>query len=156
MPHERSPAMPASVGAGPGDATEASAAQGTEPAVSHDRPLRFCGVSASILVRRLQGGECLAAVGIDLATNRVVKAIPFSPDVALKTTYLNDVRFDLRKGKGGVAYITDSSQTGPNGVIVVDTLTSIEGARAACMGMRHLSGLEAYSLQGLHAELSQA
>lgn len=68
MPHERSPAMPASVGAGPGDATEASAAQGTEPAVSHDRPLRFRGVSASILVRRLQGGECLAAVGIDLAT----------------------------------------------------------------------------------------
>ncbi len=34
--------------------------------------------------------------------------------------------------------------------------TTIEGARAACMGMRHLEGLEVYSLQSLHAELNQA
>ncbi|MCB1917728.1 MAG: carbamoyl phosphate synthase large subunit, partial [Rhodocyclaceae bacterium] len=32
--------------------------------------------------------------------------------------------------------------------------TTIEGARAACMGMRHLAGLEVYSVQSLHAELS--
>ena len=32
--------------------------------------------------------------------------------------------------------------------------TTIEGARAACMGMRHLSGLEVYSVQSLHAELN--
>ena len=32
--------------------------------------------------------------------------------------------------------------------------TTIEGARAACMGMRHLAGLEVYSVQQLHAELS--
>ena len=59
-------------------------------------------------------------VGVDLATNKVFKTIAFPPDVALATTYLNDIRFDLRKGKGGVAYITDSSGTGPNGIIVVD------------------------------------
>ncbi|MGL1832684.1 carbamoyl-phosphate synthase large subunit [Rhodocyclaceae bacterium SMB388] len=32
--------------------------------------------------------------------------------------------------------------------------TTIEGARAACMGMHHLEGLEVYSLQSLHAELN--
>jgi sugar lactone lactonase YvrE len=62
-------------------------------------------------------------VGIDLATNRIVKTIHFPVDVALPTTYLNDVRFDLRKGGDGVAYITDSSDQGPNGIIVVDLAT---------------------------------
>ncbi|MCK9984125.1 MAG: carbamoyl-phosphate synthase large subunit [Azoarcus sp.] len=33
--------------------------------------------------------------------------------------------------------------------------TTIEGARAACMGMRHLEGLEVYGLQSLHAELNK-
>src|SRR4051812_18269216 len=37
-------------------------------------------------------------VGVDLATDKVFKTIPFPPEVALPTTYLNDVRFDLRKG----------------------------------------------------------
>jgi sugar lactone lactonase YvrE len=47
----------------------------------------------------------------------------FEPKVALATTYLNDVRFDLRRGKAGIAYITDSSAEGPNGIIVVDLQT---------------------------------
>jgi sugar lactone lactonase YvrE len=59
-------------------------------------------------------------VGVDLRMNKVVQTITFPADVALKTTYLNDVRFDLRRGKAGVAYITDSSTDGPNGLIVVD------------------------------------
>ena len=42
------------------------------------------------------------------------------PSVALPTTYLNDVRFDLRRGEPGIAFITDSSNQGPNGIIVVD------------------------------------
>ncbi|MGC3964086.1 MAG: carbamoyl-phosphate synthase large subunit [Rhodocyclaceae bacterium] len=37
----------------------------------------------------------------------------------------------------------------------VTIFTTIEGARAACLGMRHLAGLETYSLQSLHAELKQ-
>ncbi len=64
------------------------------------------------------GGPKLLCV--DLATNRVVKKILFPTDVALPTTYLNDVRFDLRRGAEGIAYITDSSDKGPNGIIVVD------------------------------------
>jgi len=62
-------------------------------------------------------------VGIDLSKNEVFKTIGFSPDVALKTSYLNDVRFDLTKGKDGVAYITDSSLKGPNGLVSVDLPT---------------------------------
>jgi len=52
------------------------------------------------------GGAKLVA--IDLANNRISKTIVFGPDVVLPKTYLNDVRFDLRQGKDGVAYITDS------------------------------------------------
>lgn len=59
-------------------------------------------------------------VGVDLKTNQIFKSILFQPDVALPTTYLNDVRFDLHRGKAGMAFITDSSTNGPNGIIVVD------------------------------------
>jgi len=64
------------------------------------------------------GGPKLIAV--DLNTNQVVKKIVFPADVALPTTYLNDVRFDLHRGAEGTAFITDSSSTGSNGIIVVD------------------------------------
>jgi sugar lactone lactonase YvrE len=62
-------------------------------------------------------------VRVDLETDTVGRVITFPTDVALPTTYLNDVRFDLRRGEAGVAFITDSSDSGPNGVIVVDLAT---------------------------------
>ncbi|MEV0881534.1 L-dopachrome tautomerase-related protein [Micromonospora echinofusca] len=62
-------------------------------------------------------------VRIDLDGDRVAQVITFPADVALPSTYLNDVRFDLRRGEAGVAYITDSSDSGPNGIIVVDLAT---------------------------------
>lgn len=68
-------------------------------------------------------------VGVDLKTNRVFKTIYFDRDVALPTTYLNDVRFDLRRGRGGVAYITDSGAKSPGGIIVVDLATGIATRR---------------------------
>jgi len=64
------------------------------------------------------GGPKLVCV--DLTTDQVIKKILFPQDVALPTTYLNDVRFDLRRGTEGVAFITDSSDKGANGIIVVD------------------------------------
>lgn len=64
------------------------------------------------------GGPKLICV--DLATNQLVKKILFPQDVALPTTYVNYVRFDLRRGMEGMAFITDSAQKGPNGIIVVD------------------------------------
>lgn len=68
------------------------------------------------------GGPKLVAV--DLQTDKVVKTIIFPVDVALPTTYLNDMRFDLRRGAEGMAFITDSTSSGPNGIIVVDLATS--------------------------------
>jgi sugar lactone lactonase YvrE len=59
-------------------------------------------------------------VAYDLKTNQRVKTIHFPPDVALATTYLNDVRFNLEMGEEGMAFITDSSDSGPNAIIVVD------------------------------------
>jgi sugar lactone lactonase YvrE len=67
-------------------------------------------------------------VGIDLTTNQVFKTIVFPPEVALPTSSVNDVRFDLRRGSDGVAFITDASDTGPNAIIVVDLATG-ESAR---------------------------
>jgi sugar lactone lactonase YvrE len=64
------------------------------------------------------GGPKLAC--IDLETNKVSRIIPFPPEVVLPTSYINDVRFDLRRGEAGYAFLTDSSDKGPNGIIVVD------------------------------------
>jgi sugar lactone lactonase YvrE len=59
-------------------------------------------------------------VRVDLDTDRVAQVITFPPEVAPATTYLNDVRFDLRRGEAGIAYLTDSAGDGPNGIVVVD------------------------------------
>ena len=65
-------------------------------------------------------------IGIDLNTNRIVKTIRFSPDIARPKSYLNDVRFDLRFGREGTAYITDS---GDSGIITVDLASGIATRR---------------------------
>lgn len=62
-------------------------------------------------------------VGVDLASDRIFQTIILPPEVALPTTYLNDLRFDLRRGEAGLAFITDSSLSGPNAIIVVDLAT---------------------------------
>lgn len=59
-------------------------------------------------------------VRVDLSSDTVTHTIILPPDVALPTTYLNDVRFDLRRGDAGMAFLTDSTDKGPNGIIVVD------------------------------------
>ena len=65
------------------------------------------------------GGPKLICV--DLGTDEVVQTITFPREVAGPDSYLNDVRFDLRRGEAGVAYITDSSNgRGPNGIVVAD------------------------------------
>ena len=56
---------------------------------------------------------------IDINTNKIIKKILFPQSVVLSSSYLNDLRIDLRH-KEGMAFITDSSQKGPNGIIVAD------------------------------------
>lgn len=62
-------------------------------------------------------------VCVDLRTNRVQRVYPFPESVAHPTSYLNDVRFDLTRGRAGYAFITDSSANGPNGIVVLDLAT---------------------------------
>lgn len=66
----------------------------------------------------IKGGAKL--VRVDLTTNKIQRSYTFSDDVVLPTTYLNDVRVDYRVGDEGYAYITDSADKGPGGIIVVD------------------------------------
>jgi sugar lactone lactonase YvrE len=81
-----------------------------------------------LLKSAVPGGPKLVA--IDLTTNKIIKRILFPAAVAGPTSYLNDVRFDLRMGSAasadgvhGIAYITDSSEKGPTGIVVVDLAT---------------------------------
>ncbi len=67
------------------------------------------------------GGPKLVCV--DLATNKVIQKILFPVEIAGPNAYLNDVRVDLRRGKAGTAFISDSSEKGPNGIVVVDLAT---------------------------------
>ena len=81
-----------------------------------------------LLKNALPGGPKLVA--IDLATNKIIKRILLPPSIASPTSYMNDVRFDLRFGSPagsdgirGIAYITDSSEKGPTGFVIVDLAT---------------------------------
>lgn len=76
------------------------------------------------MLKSQPGGPKLVAV--DLATNQVIQTITFPSNVVYPESYLNDVRFDRRSnlsgisGGRGVAYITDSSVEGRNGLVIVD------------------------------------
>lgn len=59
-----------------------------------------------------------------MTSDTIFQTILFPPTVAYSDSYINDIRFDLRPsvtatGKG-IAYITDSSQEGRNGIVIVD------------------------------------
>ncbi len=71
--------------------------------------------AAPLLASVVPGGAKL--VKIDLATNQVSRVIPFSPEIANASSYMNDIRFDTKKN---VAYITDS---GNGGIVIVDLAT---------------------------------
>ncbi|PVI07376.1 major royal jelly protein [Periconia macrospinosa] len=88
------------------------------------------------LVPASYGGPKLVCVS--LTNDTVIQTIVFPPTVAYADSYLNDVRFDLRsdltESGGGVAYITDSSAEGRNGIVVVDLGTG--------ESWRHLDGIK--------------
>jgi sugar lactone lactonase YvrE len=78
--------------------------------------------SNGTLVLASYGGPKL--IGVDISSGSIIKTIVFPTTVAFGDSYLNDVRFDLRphvSASGqGVAYITDSSSEGRNGIVIVD------------------------------------
>lgn len=73
------------------------------------------------------GGAKLVA--IDLASDKVVKTLVFPPEVILPSTYVNDMRFDFRAGAQGTVYVTDSSVSGPGGIIVMDIASGAASRR---------------------------
>jgi hypothetical protein len=99
------------------------------------------------LVAASYGGPKL--IGVDLSTNTIFKTILFPPTVAYPDSYLNDVRFDLRSdlsgtGGEGIAYITDSSTEGRNGIVMADLCTG--------ESWRHLDGNSAVRPEKQHVE----
>lgn len=67
------------------------------------------------------GGPKLVCV--DVKTGKIVKNIVFDRAIAGPDAYLNDVRISMETGTAGTAFITDSSEKGPNGIVVVDLAT---------------------------------
>ncbi len=67
----------------------------------------------------LEGGP--KVVETDPETSEVVRVVRLDAEAVTPTTYLNDVRFDLSRGPGGYAYITDSQ---PEGALIVIDLAS--------------------------------
>jgi sugar lactone lactonase YvrE len=59
-------------------------------------------------------------VCMNLQTNTISRKIFFPRSVVPAGAYLNDVRFDLKRGKAGTAFITDSGAKSPDGIIIVD------------------------------------
>lgn len=62
-------------------------------------------------------------VCFDLNTNKVARTIHFPSTVVHGLSYLNDIRFDYTRGPAGYAFLTDSSDKGANGIVVVDLAT---------------------------------
>ncbi|GIF77915.1 L-dopachrome tautomerase-related protein [Asanoa siamensis] len=67
----------------------------------------------------IDGGPKL--VEVDLDTDTVLRVIRPRTEALTPTSYLNDVRFDLSKGAGGYAYLTDSQAEGA--LVVIDLAT---------------------------------
>lgn len=65
----------------------------------------------------------------NLRTNKLDRVYTFPTSVVPTTSYLNDVRFDLTRGRRGYAFLTDSSAAGNNRIVVLDLATGQSRAR---------------------------
>ena len=93
----------------------------------------------------------IAAAGIPVtAVNKVMEGRPHIVDM-IKNDEISLIVNTVEEKRTAIA---DSRSIRTSALAAKVTLyTTIEGARAACTGMRH-AGLETYSLQQLHAELA--
>ena len=120
-------------------------------AVEVARELRELGFS---LVATRGTAAAIEAAGIPVAVvNKVNEGRPHIVDM-IKNDEICLVINTVEEKRQAVA---DSRSIRTSALAAkVTVFTTIEGARAACMGMRHLASLEVYSVQSLHAELKQA
>jgi carbamoyl-phosphate synthase large subunit len=96
----------------------------------------------------------LAAAGIAVtAVNKVNEGRPHVVDMIKN----NDIQLVINTVEEKRQAIADSRSIRTSALAAkVTVFTTIEGARAACLGLRHLAGLEVYALQSLHAKLGVA
>ncbi|MFA6445289.1 MAG: carbamoyl phosphate synthase large subunit, partial [Sterolibacterium sp.] len=93
----------------------------------------------------------IAAAGVPVtAVNKVAEGRPHIVDMIKN----NEISFIVNTVEEKRSAIVDSRSIRTSALAARVTLyTTVEGARAACAGMRHLADLETYALQNLHAEL---
>ncbi|MBS0346477.1 MAG: carbamoyl-phosphate synthase large subunit [Proteobacteria bacterium] len=96
----------------------------------------------------------ISAAGLTVsAVNKVNEGRPHIVDMIKN----NEISLVINTVEEKRQAVTDSRSIRTSALAAkVTVYTTIEGARAACMGMRHLAGLEVYSLQGLNGELVKA
>ncbi len=97
-------------------------------------------------------GATIAAAGLKVTVvNKVAEGRPHIVDMIKN----NEVALIINTVEEKRQAIADSRSIRTSALAQrVTVYTTIEGARAACAGLRHLAGLETYSLQALHAELT--
>ncbi|MDD5176733.1 MAG: carbamoyl-phosphate synthase large subunit [Sterolibacterium sp.] len=93
----------------------------------------------------------IAAAGIAVTVvNKVAEGRPHVVDM-IKNQEIHLIVNSVEEKR---AAITDSRSIRTSALAARVTLyTTVEGARAACAGMRHLATMETYALQALHSEL---
>ena len=93
----------------------------------------------------------IAAAGLPVtAVNKVAEGRPHIVDMIKN----NEITLIVNTVEEKRSAIVDSRSIRTSAMAARVTLfTTVEGARAACAGMRHLADLETYALQALHAEL---
>ncbi len=98
--------------------------------------------------------SAIAAAGMPVtAVNKVNEGRPHVVDMIKN----NEIQLVINTVEEKRQAIVDSRSIRTSALAAkVTVFTTIEGARAACLGMRHLAGLEVFSLQGLHARLGVA
>src|SRR5574338_9352 len=98
--------------------------------------------------------SALAAAGIPVTVvNKVNEGRPHVVDMIKN----NEIQLVINTVEEKRQAIADSRSIRTSALAAkVTVFTTIEGARAACLGLRHLAGLEVYALQSLHGKLRVA
>ncbi|TVT50287.1 MAG: carbamoyl-phosphate synthase large subunit [Denitromonas halophila] len=96
--------------------------------------------------------SAIEAAGIPVAAvNKVNEGRPHIVDMIKN----NEISLVINTVEERRQAVTDSRSIRTSALAAkVTVYTTAEGARAACMGLRHLNQLEVYALQALHAELN--
>ncbi len=127
-----------------------SVKQGDKPkAVEVARELHELGFS---LVATRGTAAAITEAGIPVtAVHKVTEGRPHIVDMIKN----NEIAFIVNTVEEKRSAIQDSRSIRTSGLAQkVTSFTTVEGARAACAGMRHLAELETYSVQSLHGELN--